>query len=97
MREVEFKQRAISAIDAVCEFIEEQNTPGSSVKWYHALIKFIVRRAGTTRIKFPLCNYHKFAAKKYSCFVYKKQWIVVFKYTDSKLAIYQFVHGSRLK
>ena len=97
MREVEFKPRATKAIDAVCAFIEGKNTPGSSVKWYSTLIQFVVKRAQTTRLKFPLCNYAKFAQKGYSCFVFKKEWIVVFRYSSDELIVERFVHGSRLK
>ena len=97
MRLVEYKLRAVNAIEAVCDFIESKNVPGSSVKWYSALLQFIDRQAQIKKIQFPLCNYHKFAAKGFSCFVFKKEWIVVFKYSHEKLIVYRFVNGSRLK
>lgn len=97
MRKVGFKKRAINAIDSVCEFIESKNLLGSSAKWYVALIDFIDERANLSTIKFPLCNYHKFEQKGFSCFIYKKQWVIVFRYTDTTLTVYQLVHGSRLK
>ena len=97
MRQVEFKPRAVKAIEAVCEFIESKNTPGSSAKWYTALVHFVVQRSQNETLQFPLCNYAKFAAKGFSCFVYRKEWIVVFKYSSNKLIVYRFVHGSKLK
>ena len=97
MRQVEFKKRATNGIESVCMFIESRNLPGSSAKWYRHLVHFIVKRAGTQTLKFPLCNHSKFAAKGFSCFIYKKQWVVVFKYTDTKLTVYKFVDGSRLR
>ena len=97
MRRVEFKPRAVRSIDAVCEFIESKNTPGSSNGWYTSLVTFIVDRAQISNLKFPLCNYAKFASKGYSCFVFKKEWIIVFNYSSNKLTVERFVHGSRLK
>ena len=94
---MEFKPRAVNAIDSVCEFIERRNTTGSSIKWYTGLVQFVINRAQTGTLQFPLCNYPKFAAKGFSCFIYKKEWIVVFKYSMNKLTVYRFVHGSRLK
>lgn len=97
MRQVEFKPRASKAIIQVCDFIEGQNTPGSSVKWYNSVLTFIDKRSKLTKLKFPLCNYEKFATKGFCCFVYKKEWIVVFKYSETTLTVYRFVHGSKLK
>lgn len=97
MRQVVFKKRAVNAIETVCYFIESKNTPGSSAKWRHDLVGFISSRADIQRLKFPLCHYQKFAAKGFSCFVYKKEWIIVFKYSATKLTVYRVVHSSRLK
>ena len=97
MRRVEFRPRAVKAIDSVCEFIESKNTPGSSVKWYSNVVQFIINRAQVETLQFPLCNYPKFVTRGFSCFIYKKEWIIVFKYSSRKLTVYRFVHGTRLK
>ena len=97
MRQVEFKKRAVNAIEAVCDFIEGKNTPGSSANWYYDLVDFTIKHANIKLLKFPLCYHQKFAEKGFSCFIFKREWIIVFKYSGTKLIVYRFVHGSKLK
>ena len=97
MRQLLFKKRAYTAIEQVCAFIESKNRPGSSSKWRYDLVSFVSNKSNLSNIRFPLCNHPKFAAKGFSCLVYKKEWVIAFKYTPTTLTVYRIVNGSRLK
>ena len=97
MRVVEVKSRARIAIDDLAEFIEIINMPGSSAKWVNKVYDFIGEIAQTPVRSFPLCYNKKLAAMGFSCRVYKRKWIIAFKYTDKKFIVYRFVLGSKLK
>jgi hypothetical protein len=96
MRRFIILPKAKAAITDVAEFIELINTPGSSEKWLRKVeehFRFLI----TSPLKyFPLCNNEKLAKLNYSCSVFNRKWIIVFRYTATTITIHRFVLGSKL-
>ena len=97
MRQLEIKPRAKSAIDHVVDFIELINTPNSSDKWLDKVDKFLNLLASNPMKSFPKCKNERLAKRNYSCTVFNRKWVFVFKYTESTITIHRFVLGGKLK
>ena len=97
MRTVIISPNAEKNIYRVADFVELINMPESGDRWFNKLMDFIQDSANTPVKTFPFCNNLKLALSGYSCFVFNKKWIIVFRYTSSTLTVYRFVLGAKLK
>lgn len=97
MRSLDVKPKAQEAIEDVADFLELINTPGSSVKWVNKLEAFLEKLAAVPLKQFPFCNNANLARQKFSCSVFNKKWVVVFRYTENTITVYRFVLGAKLK
>ncbi len=95
MQRVIIRPRAERVIQAVANFIEEKNTPGSSDKWVNQLAEYILSYA-YTNTSYPLCQNKHLAERKYSCITFKKKWVIVFRQTKTKFEVYQIIYGPNL-
>ncbi len=96
MLSVIIKPNAERAILAVADFIDSKNTPGSSEKWVNEVIDFIIGHS-KVKIKYPLCRNKKLAKRNFSCIVFRKKWVIVFKKSDNNFMVHYFIYGSKLK
>jgi hypothetical protein len=97
MRKIEIKPRALSAIEDVVDFIELINTPNGSDRWLDKVERFLELLASNTMKSFPKCKNENLAKLNYSCAVFGRKWVVVFRYTATTITIYRFVLGAKLK
>ena len=97
MREIIIEPYTEDAIIELCDFVESKNTTGSGERFYKRLLDFIESYATLTNLKFPLCQNKNFAARKWSCLIFKDKWVIAFSYSENKMTIHRFVLGSKLK
>lgn len=97
MRRIILRPRAKSAIEDVVDFIELINTPNSSDKWLNKIEGFLQHLAKSPLKSFPLCKNQRLAKLNYSCTVFNRKWVIVFKYTESTITVLRFVLGGKLK
>ncbi len=95
MQRVIILPRAERVIQSVAYFIEEKNTSGSSDKWVNEILDFILSHAHTATL-YGLCRNQHLAIRKYSCIVFKKKWVIVFKQTQSTFTVHQIIYGPNL-
>jgi hypothetical protein len=96
MRELIIKKRAENAIYKVAQFVASKNFPSSGGKFINEVFDFCIDYS-LLNLKHPLCKNSVLAKHGYSCTVYKKKWVVVFKCTDKQFIVYRFVYGAMLK
>jgi hypothetical protein len=48
-------------------------------------------------VKYALCKDESLAKYQYRCFTYNEKWVVAYKITSTKITVYRFILGSRLK
>jgi len=96
MRQLIIKKRAENAIYRVAQYVASQNFPATGEKFINEVIDFCIERSFID-VKYPLCKNRVLARHDYSCMVYKKKWVVVFKCTDEQFIVYRFVYGPMLK
>jgi len=96
MPSVIIKPNAEKGIIAVAQFIESKNTQGGGAKWTNSVIDFIISYS-EVKIIFPLCRNTRFAKRKYSCIVFRKKWVIVFKKSSSAFTVHYFIYGPKLR
>ena len=96
MRQLIIKKRAENAIYRVAQYVASINFPSTGEKFINEVIDFCIENA-FIKVKYPLCKNQVLAKHGYSCMVYKKKWVVVFKCTDKQFIVYRFVYGAMLK
>ncbi len=89
-------KRAENAIYNVAKHIAEQNFPDTGEAFINEVIDFCISYA-PLQISHPLCKNEILARYKYHCLIFKKKWIVVFKYSPSQFTVYRFIYGPRFK
>lgn len=95
-RKLIIMKRAENAIYKVASLRAEQYRPATGVKYINDVIDFCVRHAALN-MNFPLCKNQILSKHEYSCLVYKKKWVIAFKYTPGEFRIYRFIWGANLK
>lgn len=85
---------ASNVIDAIADFVETQNTPGSGKRF---ALKFInaIERLAISNVQYGLCAHHVLALLHYSC-SYFNDWVIVFRINNDELIVHEIIHGSLL-
>lgn len=96
MRKVVIMKRAENALFKVALYRAEQYFPETGEKFINEFIDFCIACANL-KVKFPYCKHKTLSKYKYSCFVFKKKWIVAFKYNAKEMIIYRIIWGPNLK
>jgi hypothetical protein len=76
VRQVIIKPYAARAIQAVADFIESKNTPGSSDKWVNEIINFIASRA-QLNLQSATCKNADLARRNFLCIIFKRKWVIL--------------------
>ena len=96
MRELIVMKRAENAIYKVAQHRASEYFPETGEKFINELIDSCVQHL-PLQINYPLCKNRTLSKHGYSCFVFKKKWIVAFKYSDREFRVYRFMWGANLK
>lgn len=91
---ITIKPKALKVIDAIADFVESKNTPGSGSR-YALKFKTAIKRLAVPGVQHSICNHHVLAAFKYSCSHFN-DWVIAFKIIDGELTVYEIIHGSFL-
>lgn len=89
-------KRAENAIYNIARYKASQYFPETGEKFIDEIIDFCLAYAGL-KIKHPLCKRESLSKYKYSCLVFKKKWIIAFKYSDKEFRVYRFIWGAKVK
>lgn len=91
---ITIKPKALKVIDAIADFVESKNTPGSGAR-YALKFKIAIKRLAVPGVQHSICNHHVLAAFKYSCSHFN-DWVIAFKIVNGELTVYEIIHGSLL-
>lgn len=91
---VSITPKALQVIDAIADFVESKNTPGSGAR-YALKFKAAIKKLAVPGVQYSICNHHVLAAFNYSC-THFNDWVIAFKIKDNKLIVYEIIHGSLL-
>ncbi len=94
-RKVIIRPRAEKAIQAVALFIESKNTPGSGAKWVNQILDFLLLRSAIVS-SYPLCRNIHLSQRNFSCIIFNKKWVIVFKQTKRTFDVHQVIYGPNL-
>ncbi len=97
MRQLIVMPHAEESIYAVAEWISSQNLPHSGLKFIDDVEVFLVRHCKLESLQFPLCKNKRLSKRKFSCLIYKKKWVIAFKYSATTLTVHEFIWGPKLK
>jgi len=84
----------MQVIDAIADFVESKNTPGSGGR-YALKFKSAIERLAVPNIKHALCDHSVLAAFNYSCSHFN-DWVIAFRISNDELTVYEIIHGSLL-
>jgi len=87
-------KRALNVIDAISDFVESKNTPGSGAR-YALKFKAAIEKLAVPDVEYALCPHPLLAAYKFSC-SYFNDWVIAFRIQNSELIIHDIIHGSLL-
>jgi hypothetical protein len=96
MRKLVIMKRAENAIYKTAQYLAEQYYPSTGEKFINDIIDFCFEYS-KLQIRHPLCKNKIFAKHRYACIIFKKKWVIAFKYSDKEFKVYRFVYGARLK
>lgn len=91
---ITIKPKALKVIDAIADFVESKNTPGSGAR-YALKFKTAITKLAIPGVQYSICNHHILATYKYSCSHFN-DWIIAFKIVNNELTVYEIIHGSLL-
>lgn len=96
MRELIFMKRALNAIYKVAHYRASESFPETGEKFINDVWDYCLKHTALP-ITHPLCKNETLARHNYSCIIYKKKWVIAFKYSETEFRIYRFVWGGKLK
>lgn len=97
MRQLIIKSHAEEAIYSTAEWLASQYFPDTGFKFIDQVEEFLWNYCQLTNLKFALCKNKRLAKRKFSCLVYKRKWVIAFKYTRRQLVVYEFIWGKKLR
>ena len=89
-------KRAETAIYKTAQFLALQYFPSTGEKFINEVIDYCQEYA-ELKIKHASCKNELLAKYGYSCIIFKKKWVIAFKYSDKQFKVYRFIYGARLK
>lgn len=95
-RQLIIMKRAENAIYKVAQHRALEYFPETGERFIHEIIDFCLEYAGVNTL-YPLCKNAILRKHGYSCIVFKKKWVVVFKVTTRHFRVCRFVWGPNLK
>lgn len=90
------KKQAANTLARLADWIDEQNTPGAGDRWLSEVYNHL-SHIGKIGLQYAICKDESLAKYQYRCFTYNEKWVVAYKITATKITVYRFVLGSRLK
>jgi len=92
--ELKITPQALSVIDAIADFVESKNTPGSGAR-FALKFKSAIEKLALPNVQYSLCTHPVLAAYKYSCSHFNS-WVIAFRVLENELIVYEIIHGSLL-
>ena len=90
-----WRSSALKSIESIYNYIAESN-PVNAAVFIERMISF-----GESLTIFPekygLCRFELLAKRNYHCAVFEKNYMFIYKVTETKITICKIVHVSRLK
>ncbi len=96
MCELVIMKRAENAVYKVAQYRASEYFPSTCEKFINEVIDFCLKHA-SLKITYPLCKSATLAKHDYSCIVFKKKWVIAFKYSDKEFRVYRFIWGPKLR
>lgn len=96
MRRLVLKKRAQNALFKVSLLRAQDYSLKEGENFIDDFIDFCNKYAAVN-FNFPLCKNDSLKKYKYSCIVFKRKWVVAFKFTKTTLIIHRFIWGPNLK
>jgi hypothetical protein len=96
MRSLIIMKRAENAIYKVALYRASKSFPETGEKFINEVIDFCLKYAAL-KVNHPPCKNEILAKHGYSCAVYKKKWVIAFKYSDEEFRVYRFIWGPKLR
>ena len=93
---VVIRKRAQNSLKKLAGWKASQQYMDTGMKWLNEFEETIEHMA-KTGVKYAICKDELLAKYQYRCFTYKEKWVVAYKITATKITIYRFILGSRLK
>lgn len=97
MRTFVLKPKAKESLYQAADWISGQNSPDTGQKFVDEFTVYILKYCELDILKFPPCKNGKLARRKLSCLVFKRKWIIAFKYSDHTLTVHEFIWGGKLR
>ncbi|MDB5282901.1 MAG: hypothetical protein JWO06_1976 [Bacteroidota bacterium] len=67
--------------------------PDTGLKFVISVEEYLQTFCSLTNLEFPLCKNKLLARKKFSCVIFKRKWVIAFKYSKNTLTVHQFIWG----
>ena len=96
MRELVFMKRALNAIYKVAQYRATEYYPETGEKFINEVFDFC-EQYSKVRVVHPLCKNSILSKHYYSCIVFKRKWVIAFKYSETEFKVYRFIWGAKLK
>ena len=90
------KKRAQNTLEKVAAWIISQNFVDTGIQWLDDF-ETTMEHMAKTGVKYAICKDESLAKYHYRCFSYNEKWVVAYKITATKITVYRFILGSRLK
>lgn len=97
MRRLIIKPNAEASIYKVAEWLASEYFTETGLKFVDDLEQFLLRHSLLINIQYPLCKNVRLAKRKFSCLIYKRKWVIAFKYSKSTFTVFEFIWGGKLK
>ena len=91
---MKIQPKALKVINAIADFVESKNTPGSGAR-YALRFKSAIEKLALPDVQHTLCNHAVLASYKYSCSHFN-DWVIAFRIENNTLIVYEVIHGSLL-
>ena len=88
------KQRALNSIINAAQYVENLNTIGSGERWMNKLEAKIILLA-SAKVKVAFCNHPWLSKYKFRCLPWK-DWIIVYRISETKFEVCRFIYAPLL-
>jgi hypothetical protein len=88
---------AEKSISEVADWLASEYFLDTGLKFIEEVEVLLLDYAKLSNLVFPLCRNKKLARRKFSCIIFKRKWVVAFKYSKDKFVVHEFLWGGKLK
>jgi|GEM_PF-2193446 hypothetical protein len=97
MRKLIIKPHVEASVFKVATWIASQYFAETGLKFIDDLEQFLLKHCALNSLQYPLCKSTRLAKRKFSCLIYKRKWVIAFRYSKTTFTVYEFIWGAKLK